>query len=51
MQPNQQVPYVGWVADGESINGMAKCFRDADGNYFWSGARHAANAPDLRITA
>lgn len=51
VQPNQPVPYVGWVADGESINGIAKWFRDAEGNYFWSGARHAANAPDLRITA
>ena len=28
----------GWVTDGEPVNGNPKWFRDANGNYFWSGA-------------
>lgn len=51
VQPNQAVSFAGWVTDGESINGIAKWFRDDDGNYCWSGARHVIKAPGLRITA
>jgi N-acetylmuramoyl-L-alanine amidase CwlA len=40
----QEVPkdtrltYVGWVTNGEAVNGNSKWFQDANGNYFWSGA-------------
>jgi N-acetylmuramoyl-L-alanine amidase len=33
-----ELPYVGWVVDGEPVNGNPKWFRDAHGNFFWSGA-------------
>jgi N-acetylmuramoyl-L-alanine amidase CwlA/murein DD-endopeptidase MepM/ murein hydrolase activator NlpD len=29
--------YVGWVTDGEAVNGNSKWYRDANGHYFWSG--------------
>ena len=29
--------FTGYVSDGESINGNSKWYRDANGNYFWSG--------------
>jgi N-acetylmuramoyl-L-alanine amidase len=29
--------YVGYVTDGEKINGNAKWYKDNNGNYFWSG--------------
>ncbi len=32
-----RLAYVGWVTDGESIQGSAKWYRDANQNYFWSG--------------
>lgn len=32
------LPYVGWTDQGEPVNGNPKWFRDAGGNYFWSGA-------------
>lgn len=35
--PGAVLPFVGWVTDGESVNGNAKWFRDGNGNYFWSG--------------
>lgn len=36
--PGTQLSYIGWVTDGEPVNGNAKWFFDANGNYFWSGA-------------
>ena len=30
--------YVGWVTNGEPVNGNPKWYRDVNGNYFWSGA-------------
>jgi N-acetylmuramoyl-L-alanine amidase len=30
--------YVGWVTNGQPINGNRKWFRDVNGDYFWSGA-------------
>ena len=33
-----RLDYVGWVSDGELLNGNSKWYRDARGNYFWSGA-------------
>jgi N-acetyl-anhydromuramyl-L-alanine amidase AmpD len=30
--------FTGWVSDGESINGNTKWYKDANGNFFWSGA-------------
>jgi len=32
------VNYIGYVDNGQSVNGNAKWFKDANGNYFWSGA-------------
>lgn len=32
-----ELDYSGWVDDGESINGNPRWYRDANGNYFWSG--------------
>lgn len=29
--------YIGWVSDGETVNGNSKWYRDANGHYFWSG--------------
>ncbi|MFL5728792.1 MAG: hypothetical protein ACJ75J_04820 [Cytophagaceae bacterium] len=29
--------YAGYVSDGEAINGNSKWYKDANGNYFWSG--------------
>ena len=34
----EQLPYVGFVDNGESVNGNPKWYKDKDGNYFWSGA-------------
>jgi|WetSurMetagenome_2_1015567.scaffolds.fasta_scaffold69867_2 N-acetylmuramoyl-L-alanine amidase len=31
------IEYVGWVNNGESVNGNSKWFKNKDGNYFWSG--------------
>jgi N-acetylmuramoyl-L-alanine amidase CwlA len=48
-EPNTKVPvaeivmsgsllgYVGYVENGQSINGNAKWYKDANGNFFWSG--------------
>jgi N-acetylmuramoyl-L-alanine amidase len=36
--PGTQLPYVGYVTDGEAVNGNPKWYADASGNYFWSGA-------------
>jgi len=33
-----ELKYVGYVENGENINGNAKWFKEANGNYFWSGA-------------
>lgn len=33
-----QLGYVGWVTNGESVNGNSKWFKDGNGNFFWSGA-------------
>lgn len=30
--------YVGWIEDGEPVNGNPRWYRDAKGNFFWSGA-------------
>ena len=32
------VNYIGYVSDGEPVNGNAKWFKNEAGNYFWSGA-------------
>ncbi len=29
--------YIDWVDDGEPVNGNARWYRDANGNFFWSG--------------
>ena len=31
------VSYVGYVENGQSINGNSKWYKDANGNFFWSG--------------
>jgi N-acetyl-anhydromuramyl-L-alanine amidase AmpD len=36
--PGTQLSYVGYVTDGEAVNGNPKWYADASGNYFWSGA-------------
>jgi N-acetylmuramoyl-L-alanine amidase CwlA len=36
--PGTRLQYLGWVTDGEPVNGNAKWFFDVHGNYFWSGA-------------
>lgn len=36
--PGTRLDYVACVPDGEPVNGNRKWFRDADGNFFWSGA-------------
>ena len=33
----QILAFVGWVTDGDSVNGNAKWFKTQEGNYFWSG--------------
>jgi N-acetylmuramoyl-L-alanine amidase CwlA len=35
--PGSLLGYVGYIVDGQSINGNAKWFKDANGNFFWSG--------------
>jgi len=37
LQPGISVDTVGWVTDGKEVDGNSKWFKDADGNYFWSG--------------
>jgi len=32
-----KLAYVGYVTDGQSIGGNSKWYKDANGNYFWSG--------------
>jgi N-acetyl-anhydromuramyl-L-alanine amidase AmpD len=32
------LPFAGWTSNGESINGNAHWYRDANGDYFWAGA-------------
>ena len=29
--------YVGWVTNGQPIDGNPQWYRDSNGNYFWSG--------------
>lgn len=36
------LPYEGWVTDGEPVNGNATWYRDASGDYFWSGGVRSA---------
>lgn len=38
VMPGTRLSYAGWVTAGEPVNGNAKWFFDANGNYFWSGA-------------
>lgn len=33
----EALKYVGYVTDGENINGISKWFKDHEDNYFWSG--------------
>ncbi|HVD99085.1 MAG TPA: peptidoglycan recognition family protein [Cytophagaceae bacterium] len=33
-----ELKYIGYVTDGEPINGNSKWYKDMNGNYFWSGA-------------
>ncbi|CAD6875722.1 N-acetylmuramoyl-L-alanine amidase [Methylomonas fluvii] len=33
-----ELDYVGWVSDGEAVNGNTKWFKTSNGEYFWSGA-------------
>lgn len=40
VSPGTPLPFVGWVTDGESINGNARWLKDAQGAYFWSGGVH-----------
>jgi N-acetylmuramoyl-L-alanine amidase len=35
--PGTSINYTGWVSDGDSINGNSKWYKDANGNFFWSG--------------
>jgi hypothetical protein len=37
VSPGAVLHFVGWVNDGEAVNGNAKWFRDGNGNFFWSG--------------
>lgn len=37
VQAAVNLAYVGYVIDGESINGNSKWYKDLNGNYFWSG--------------
>ena len=37
IEPNVELQHVGFVADGESINGNGRWYKRDDGNYFWSG--------------
>ena len=32
-----EISYVGFVTDGDPINGNAKWYKDTNGNFFWSG--------------
>lgn len=38
VDPGTVLEYTGFVSDGELVNGNAKWFMNAAGNYFWSGA-------------
>jgi N-acetylmuramoyl-L-alanine amidase len=37
VRPGTVIPFVGWVTDGEAVNGNGKWFKDANDGYFWSG--------------
>lgn len=37
--------YVGWVTDGEAVNGNSKWYRNANGHYFWSGGVTSQGVP------
>jgi N-acetylmuramoyl-L-alanine amidase CwlA len=37
VMPGSLLSYIGYVENGQSINGNAKWFKDANGNFFWSG--------------
>lgn len=37
VMPGSQLSYIGYVENGQSINGNAKWYKDANGNFFWSG--------------
>ncbi len=32
-----KLKYIGWVRDGQTVNGNSKWFKDEEGNFFWSG--------------
>jgi hypothetical protein len=38
VMPGTELRYVGYVTDGEAVNGNPKWYADASGNFFWSGA-------------
>ncbi len=38
ISPGLSISYIGYVTNGETVNGNAKWYMDAAGNYFWSGA-------------
>lgn len=38
VNPGSTIAYVGFVTNGESVNGNSKWFKNEAGNYFWSGA-------------
>jgi len=35
---NDKISYVGYIPNGEEFNGISKWYKDANNNYFWSGA-------------
>ena len=39
--PGTVLAFDGWVTGGESVNGNSKWYRDANGNFFWSGGVRA----------
>ena len=46
IKAGKTVAFVGYVTDGESVNGNAKWYKTADNNYFWSGnVEVVPNAP------
>ncbi len=37
VSPGIELDFVGWVSDGQEVNGNTRWYRDPNGNYFWSG--------------
>ncbi len=43
--PGTSLDYVGWVKNGQNINGNTNWYKNSEGNYFWSGGTDKIISP------